>query len=98
MMKKQNKNNSEQSILDRDYSLFVFDSTYRASKKEKDKWKIFEYIMDELMWLGDDDTMKKIKYRITDGENPKKVFIESLETSVQNSQNLEFFKLELLNL
>jgi len=97
-MKKQSKNISIQSILDRDYTLFVFDTTYRASKKEKDKWKIFEYIMDELMWLGDDDTIQKIKYRITDGENPKKVFIESLENSVQNSQNLEFFKLELLNL
>ena len=63
-MKKQSKNINNQSILDRDYTLFVFDSTYRASKKEKDKWKIFEYIMDELMWLGDDETMQKIKYRI----------------------------------
>lgn len=97
-MKTHNKIISDQSILDRDYTLFVFDSTYKASKKEKDKWKLFEYIIDELMWLGDDETIQKIKYKITDGENPKKVFIESLENSVQNSQNLEFFKLELLNL
>lgn len=97
-MKTHNKNITDQSLLDRDYTLFVFDSTYKASKKEKDKWKLFEYIIDELMWLGDDETIQKIKYKITDGENPKKVFIESLENSVQNSQNLEFFKLELLNL
>lgn len=97
-MKKQKTNKNNESILDRDYTLFVFDSTYRASKKEKDMWKIFEYIIDELMWLGDDETIKKIKYRITDGENPKKVFIESLQTTLQNSQNLEFFKLELIKL
>jgi len=96
-MKKQIKKDEIESILDRDYTLFVFEATYKASRKEKDMWKIFEYILDELMWLGDDQTILKIKYRITDGENPKKVFIDSLESTSFKSQNLDFFKLELIN-
>jgi hypothetical protein len=40
---------------------------------------MYDTILTELRWLGDEQSVDEIKYRITDGEDPKKVFKETTE-------------------
>jgi predicted nucleic acid-binding protein len=68
-----------ESLLDNEFRMFVFEKTYKAPEDEKKRWRIYNTILEELRWLGDEQSVDEIKYRITDGEDPKQVFKETIE-------------------
>ena len=68
-----------ESLLDNEFRTFVFEKTYKDAYDEKKKWRTYNTILTELRWLGDEDAVDEIKYRITDGEDPKKVIKETTE-------------------
>ena len=78
-MKQTIKKVLRESLLDNEFRTFVFEKTYRAPTEEKKRWKIYNTILEELRWLGDNETVDEIKYRITDGEDPNKVIKETIE-------------------
>ncbi len=78
-MKQTIKKVLRESLLDNEFRTFVFERTYKADYEEKEKWRMYNTILTELRWLGDEQSVDEIKYRITDGEDPKKVFKETTE-------------------
>jgi len=78
-MKQTIKKVLRESLLDNEFRMFVFERTYNATYDEKRKWKLYNTILEELRWLGDNETVDEIKYRITDGEEPEKVIKETIE-------------------
>ena len=64
--------------LDYDYNVFVFNQINGANTLEKRKWIIYDSILDELFKMGELKLIKEIKYKITDHQNDKKVFKNSL--------------------
>ena len=65
--------------LDYNYKIFVFNQMQGAGSRDKKKWLIYDNILEELYNIGKYDIIDEIKYRITDSEDEKKVFITSLE-------------------
>ena len=65
--------------LDYDYKMFVFKQINGGESSAKRKWLIYDSILDELFKMGELKLIEEIKYKITDGDNDKKVFITSLE-------------------
>ena len=78
-MKQTIKKVLRESLLDNEFRMFVFERTYKAPVEEKQRWKIYNTILQELRWLGDEQSVDEIKYRITDGEDPDKVIKETIE-------------------
>ena len=64
--------------LDYDYKMFVFKQINGGEASAKRKWLIYDSILDELFKMGELKLVEEIKYKITDGDNDKKVFISSL--------------------
>ena len=65
--------------LDYNYKIFVFNQIQGAGSDDKRKWLIYDNIIEELYNIGKYNIIDEIKYRITDSEDDKKVFITSLE-------------------
>ena len=78
-MKQTIKKILRESLLDNEFKVFVFERTYKSTDEEKERWHLYNTILEELRWLGDNQSVDEIKYRITDGEDPKKVFKETIE-------------------
>ena len=78
-MKQTIKKVLRESLLDNEFRMFVFEKTYKAPEDEKKRWKVYDTILQELRWLGDEQSVDEIKYRITDGEDPDKVIKETIE-------------------
>lgn len=77
-MKQTIKKVLRESLLDNEFRMFVFEKTYRAPSEEKQRWKLYDTILQELRWLGDEEGVDEIKYRITDGEDPDRVIKETI--------------------
>lgn len=86
------------SLLDNEFRTFVFEKTYRATEEEKKKWRLYNTIIEELRWLGDNQSVDEIKYRITDGEDPKKVFKDTIESPKYFSYKLQKLAEDILNI
>lgn len=67
-----------QRELDFNYTTLVFSKTNKADSDVKRKWITYEKILDELSLMGEFKKIDEIKYRITDGEEDKKVFKDVL--------------------
>lgn len=67
-----------QRELDFNYTTLVFSKTNKAGSDVKRKWITYEKILDELSLMGEFKKIDEIKYRITDGEEDKKVFKDVL--------------------
>jgi len=67
-----------QRELDFNYTTLVFNKTNKADSDVKRKWITYEKILDELSLMGEFKKIDEIKYRITDGEEDKKVFKDVL--------------------
>ena len=48
-----------ESLLDNEFRMFVFEKTYKAPVEEKQRWVIYNTILEELRWLGGFTSMKK---------------------------------------
>lgn len=69
----------KESLLDNEFRTLVFEKTYKSTSEEKERWRTYNTILTELRWLGDEQSVDEIKYRITDGEDPKTVFKETTD-------------------
>lgn len=67
-----------QRELDFNYTTLVFSKTNKSDSDVKRKWITYEKILDELSLMGEFKKIDEIKYRITDGEEDKKVFKDVL--------------------
>ena len=67
-----------QRELDFNYTTLVFSKTNKADSDVKRKWITYEKILDDLSLMGEFKKIDEIKYRITDGEEDKKVFKDVL--------------------
>lgn len=65
--------------LDYNYKMFVFEQTNGASSDIKRKWITYDSILDELDRMMEYKLIDEIKYRITDKENDKKVFLNVVD-------------------
>ena len=64
--------------LDYNYKVFVFEQINGAGSDTKRKWLTYDSILEELYKIGEYKLIDEIKYRISDKEDDKKVFISSL--------------------
>jgi hypothetical protein len=64
--------------LDYNYKMFVFNQTNGADSNTKRRWVIYDSILEELYNIGEYKLIDEIKYRISDKEEDKKVFISTL--------------------
>ena len=74
--------------LDYDYKMFVFEQMNGGSSDTKRKWLAYDTILDELYKMGEFSLVDEIKYRISDKENDKKVFLTSLNKIKNKSSRL----------
>ena len=74
-----NKKIPIQRELDFTYSKLVFNKTTKSNMDVKKLWIKYENILDEMSILGEFKKIDEIKYRITDGEDDKKVFSDVLK-------------------
>ncbi len=65
--------------LDYNYKMFVFEKTNGAGSDTKRKWLTYDSILEELDKMGEFKLGDEIKYRITDKENDRKVFLTTLD-------------------
>ena len=65
--------------LDYNYKMFVFEKINGAGSDTKRQWLTYDSILDELDKLGEFKLMDEIKYRITDKENDRKVFLTTID-------------------
>ena len=65
--------------LDYNYKIFVFEKMNGAGSDTKRKWLTYDSILEELDKMGEFKLGDEIKYRITDKENDRKVFLSVLE-------------------
>ena len=66
--------------LEKQFSKIVVDKLSGDNEIEAYKWATYNAILIELRELGEDELIKEIEYRITDGENPDKIFLRILST------------------
>jgi len=64
--------------LDYNYKMFVFEQTNGAGSDTKRRWVMYDSILEELYNIGEYKLIDEIKYRISDKEEDKKVFISTL--------------------
>jgi hypothetical protein len=64
--------------LDYNYKMFVFEQINGASSNTKRRWVTYDSILEELYKIGEYKLIDEIKYRISDKEEDKKVFISTL--------------------
>ncbi len=64
--------------LDYNYKMFVFEQINGAGSETKRTWVIYDSILEELYKIGEYKLIDEIKYRISDKEEDKKVFISTL--------------------
>lgn len=65
--------------LDFTYKAHILQTTTKSNMDVRRRWVTYEKILDELVLIGEHKKIDEIKYRITDGENDKKVFSEVLD-------------------
>ena len=61
------------------YKSHILKKTNKSDMDERRRWVTYEKILDEMALIGEYKKIDEIKYRITDGENDKKVFTEVLD-------------------
>tara|TARA_B100000900_G_scaffold266170_1_gene227110 strand:+ start:5015 stop:5272 length:258 start_codon:yes stop_codon:yes gene_type:complete len=61
------------------YKSHILKKTNKSNMDVRRRWVTYEKILDEMALLGEFKKIDEIKYRITDGENDKKVFTEVLD-------------------
>ena len=74
--------------LDYNYKIFVFERINNAGSDIKRKWITYDSILEELDKIGKYEFIDEIKYRITDKENDKKVFLNVLDRIKNKSVRL----------
>ncbi len=68
-----------QRELDFTYKAHILQTTSKSNMDVRRRWVTYEKILDEMALIGEYKKIDEIKYRITDGENDKKVFSEVLD-------------------
>ncbi len=68
-----------QRELDFTYKSHILQTTSKSNMDVRRRWVTYEKILDEMALIGEYKKIDEIKYRITDGENDKKVFTEVLD-------------------
>jgi len=61
------------------YKSHILKKTNKSDMDVRRRWVTYEKILDEMALIGEYKKIDEIKYRITDGENDKKVFTEVLD-------------------
>ena len=61
------------------YKSHILKKTNKSDMDVRRRWVTYEKILDEMALMGEYKKIDEIKYRITDGENDKKVFTEVLD-------------------
>jgi hypothetical protein len=80
-------------VLDKIYNRHINNILYNLSEEDEARWELYSIIIQELYNTNNDIFINEIKYRITDGENPNKVFLSVLHKI--NNENLWFIKKRL---
>ena len=80
-------------VLDKIYSRYINNISHNLSEEDEARWELYSIIIQELYNTNNDIFINEIKYRITDGETPNKVFLSVLQK--MNSENLWFVKKRL---
>ena len=60
------------------YKSYILQKTHKSTMDVRRRWVTYEKILGEMALIGEFKKIDEIKYRITDGENDKKVFTEVL--------------------
>lgn len=70
------------------YKSHILKKTNKSNMDVRRRWVTYEKILDEMSLIGEYKKIDEIKYRITDGENDKKVFSEVLHKIKDKSVRL----------
>lgn len=62
--------------LDRHYIKLIKDMLQNVSEEKKDRWEVYNIIIEELLTLGLGNYFTELKYRITDGEDINHVLLD----------------------
>jgi hypothetical protein len=80
-------------LLDKIYNRYINNMSLNISEEDEIRWELYSIIIQELYNIKNDIFINEIKYRITDGENPNKVFLSIIQK--MNCENLWFIKKRL---
>jgi hypothetical protein len=80
-------------LLDKIYAKFINNMTLNISEEDEIRWELYSIIIQELYKTNNDILINEIKYRLTDGETPNKVFLSIIQK--MNCETLWFIKKRL---
>jgi hypothetical protein len=84
--------------LEKQFSKIMVDKLSGDDEIESYKWESYNAILIELEKLGENKLVEEIEYRITDGENPDKLFLRILSTNPKaESPELQRLKKNILD-
>lgn len=70
--------NDKLSPIEKDYSDLMIQKLINCKSEECKHWSVYNEVLHELKKLGKANEVLKIKYLLTKGHNPKKVFLDEL--------------------
>jgi hypothetical protein len=80
------------NILDKAYNQFIINTLLTLDDDKKDRWSIYNLIINEFLKSGDVDSFEEIKYRVTDGEDPNKIILDMIQRDKTPSSQLWYMK------
>lgn len=86
-----NVSNIRTSILDNAYYHHINCILNELDEDKRARWETYDLIINDFIENGKDWLFEEIKYRITDGEDPNKVFLDIIERDTDNINSLSWF-------
>jgi hypothetical protein len=64
--------------LDKEYLLFINNVISKQNEQENERWETYNIILKEFLTI-DENILKEFKYRVTDGDNPNEVILNTFD-------------------
>lgn len=83
--------NERKTYLDKAYNNHIKSLFDELDDDKKARWEIYNVIVEELTNNTDEDHMKEIKYRLTDGEDPNEIILDIIDRHSDNLHDVIWF-------
>lgn len=80
------------TTLDKEYKKLINEIIQTFDEEIKDRWELYNIIINELIKNGKEKYFQELKYRLTDGENPNQVILDIINRDNDTSNMLFYLK------
>lgn len=82
---------SNRTNLDKAYNKHIVSIIETLDDEKQARWETYNLVVEVLTESTQNDYMKEIKYRLTDGEDPNKVMLDIIDREIDNVDGLVWF-------